>query len=150
MSPHALAERDAQELESRRPFVGRPDAQTASAVFAPLHANDAREQQHQPHKRHKRQRAGRSKKWKPYSKLTWEEKLALEAKEKKAAQELEARGRGVRPPPRTDRGRLKDGVALQEYVPPTPRNTTDVGIHTTLQARDGAAPSHNALVRALT
>jgi hypothetical protein len=87
-----------------------------------------------PHHRHLR---GKSKqggagaplppRWKPFSRLTWQEKLALEEVDRVRVSEALAQGppRGRRPP-HDSRGRIRADVALQDYVPPTPKYTTGV------------------------
>lgn len=66
-------------------------------------------------------------KWKPYSTLTWEEKLQLEEYEKykeiEIQKKLELRNKKRRAPV-DSRGKVRPGVSLQDYAPPTPRNTT--------------------------
>lgn len=76
-----------------------------------------------PAHRPRRKRGGRRKpKLKPYSQMTWEEKL--EAEERALRRAAVAASRAPPRIPRDQHGRVKEGVAVQHYAPPTPMNST--------------------------
>ena len=70
----------------------------------------------------KKRRRRKNPKWKPYKKMTWEEKKALEEKKKNKIED-----RSIKIPTTKD-GRIKRGVHLQDYRPNAPNISSEVPI----------------------
>jgi hypothetical protein len=73
--------------------------------------------------RQKKKRKRKNPNWKPYNKMTWEEKKALEDKKR-----MRAEGDShISAIPTSKSGRIKKGVAIQDFRPQAPNNPSEVG-----------------------
>lgn len=74
-------------------------------------------------KRRRRTRPKRNVRWKPYAKLTWQERRDLEMREAAKAASQESTLPDI---PRDEHGNILPGVQVADYQPQAPRNTTQV------------------------
>eukprot|EP00743_Colponemidia_sp_Colp-15_P004582 GILK01004939.1.p1 GENE.GILK01004939.1~~GILK01004939.1.p1 ORF type:complete len:232 (+),score=20.72 GILK01004939.1:83-778(+) len=89
----------------------------------------------------RRSRRNRNNRWKPYSQLSWQERKALEDKEtQKHAEKLKQKAVRI---PQDKNGRVRKGVNIADYRPPTPHNTTQFIISDHLGFQDPTLPTED-------